>query len=146
MIDRCDCQSSFTKSGLTITLKKTASVFVPGSQYAASRYVYTMRSQNDVRLVVNRSLNPCISAFSTLDLGLPSGRRDATPNLSSCGLHFTVHTTTTFLYSIRLTHRPGLARSTICISICRTPSISNFGSFSQPNVISYNQLNPLRGS
>ena len=29
-----------------------------------------MRSQNDVRLVVDRSLNPCISAFSTLDLGL----------------------------------------------------------------------------
>jgi hypothetical protein len=94
-----------------------------------------------LRLVVDRSLNPCFSAF---DLGLPRGRRDATPNLSSCGLQFTVHATTTFLYSIRLMHRPGLARSTICISICRTPSISNFGSFSQPNVISYNQLNPLQ--
>jgi hypothetical protein len=65
-----------------------------------------------------------------------------TPNLSSCGLQFTDHTTTTFLYCIQSMHRPGLARSTICISIGRTPSISNFGSFSQPNVICYNQSNP----
>jgi hypothetical protein len=66
-----------------------------------------------------------------------------TPNLSSCGLQSTDHITTTFLYSIWLMHRPGLARSTICIPICRTPSISNFGSLSRPNVTCYNQLNTL---
>lgn len=85
-----------------------------------------MRSQNDVRLVVDRSLNPCISAFSTLDLGLPSGRRDATPNLSSCGLHFTVHTTTTFLYSIRLrTDRDWLARLYAFRSVARRLSLTS---------------------
>ena len=53
-----------------------------------------------LRLVVDRSLTHVSPLFPLLTSACRKGGEMRTPNLSSCGLQFTDHTTTTFLYCI----------------------------------------------